>query len=186
MARGHWLLVPGSWFLASMTKANLTSIEVIGHFKAALVEFSASASDALVQLGIEARRPEAWIEDWAHHWPRQVQRASDAVSEARLALQRCELTIDGSERSCYDERKVLEKAKRRLSEAEAKVAAVRRWRVEIRKEIEAFEVQAAKLQQYLESDFSRTLAALDRIADALARYVQTGGLAIAPAAGETK
>ena len=173
--------------------ANLTSIEAIANLKAALVEFSASASDALVQLGIEARRPEAWIEqDRAHYWPRQVQRASDAVSEARLALQRCELTIDGSERSCYDERKALEKAKRRLNEAEAKVAAVRRWRVEIRKEIEAFEVQAAKLQQYLESDFSRGLAALDRMADALARYVQTGGPATGPAgttvpaAGEAK
>jgi len=166
--------------------AHLTSIEAIASLKAALVEFSASASDGLMQLMLEARRPEAWIEDQARHWPRQVQRASDAVSEARLALQRCELTIDGSERSCYDERKALEKAKRRLNEAEAKVAAVRRWRVEIRKEIEAFEVQAAKLQQYLESDFTRGLAALDRMVGALDQYVQTGGPAAGPATGEPK
>lgn len=157
--------------------ANLTSIDALTAFKAALVQFSATASDALVQLGLEARRPIEWIEhDRAQYWPRQVQRASDAVSEARLALQQCELTIDGdSGRSCYDERKVLEKAKRRLQESEDKVQAVRRWRVAIRKEIEEFEVQAARLQQYLDSDFTRSLAALDRMAAALDRYVQPGG-----------
>ena len=119
-----------------------------------------------MQLELEARRPEEWIEhDRTRYWPRQVQQASDAVSEARLALQRCELTIDGdSGRSCYDERKALEKAKRRLNQADAKVQAVRRWRLQIRKEVEAFEVQAARLQQYLESDFARALAALDRMA----------------------
>lgn len=171
-----------------MTTANLTSTDAVTALRGALVQFSATASDALVQLTLEARRPVAWIEhDRAQYWPRQVQRSSDAVSEAKLALQRCELTIDGdSGRSCYDERKALEKAKRRLQEAEDKVAAVKRWKVEIRKEIEAFEVQAAKLQQYLDSDLVRALAALDRMADALGQYVQQAGPASPPATGETK
>jgi len=160
-----------------MTTANITSLDALAALKAALVQFSATAGDALVQLTLQARRPIEWIEhDRAQYWPRQVQRASDAVSEARLALQRCELTIDGdSGRSCYDERKELEKAKRRLQLAEEKVQAVRRWRVLIRKEIEEFEVQAARLQQYLDSDFTRSLAALDRMAAALDQYVQQGG-----------
>jgi chromosome segregation ATPase len=142
-----------------------------------------------MQLTMEARRPGDWIEhDRTQYWPRQVQRASDAVTEARLILQRCELTIDGSERFCYDERTILEKAQRRLHEAEAKVAAVKRWRVEIRKEIEAFEVQAAKLQQYLESDFTRGTAALDRMTAALDQYVQQSGSAVTrgPSAGELR
>jgi hypothetical protein len=98
-----------------MTSANLTSIDAIATLRAALIEFRAGASDALVQLTLEARRAGPWIEqDRAQYWPRQVQRASDALSEARLALQRCELSIDGDDsRSCYDERKALEKAKRR-------------------------------------------------------------------------
>lgn len=165
--------------------ANLTAIDCLAAFHAALVEFSAAAGDALVQLGLEARRPVEWIEhDRSQYWPRQVQRAADDVSEARLVLERCELTIDGdSGRSCYDERKALEKAKRRLHEAEDKVQAVRRWRVVIRKEIEAFEVQAARLQQYLDSDVTQALAALNRMAAALDHYVQTSGPAGASQAG---
>ena len=164
-----------------MTSANLTSTDALAAFKAALIQFATAASDAVVQLNLQARRPIEWIDhDRAQYWPRQVQRAADAVSEARLALQRCELTIDGdSGRSCYDERKALEKAKRRLQESEEKVQAVRRWRALIRKEIEEFEVQAARLQQYLDSDFTRSLAALDRMAAALDQYVQPGG----PASG---
>jgi hypothetical protein len=160
-----------------MTTANVTSIDAIAGLRTALIEFRAGASDAVVQLMLEARRAVPWIEhDRAQYWPRQVQRATDALSEARLALQRCELTIDGDDsRSCYDERKALERANRRLHEAEAKVAAVRRWRVEIRKELEAFEVQAARVQQYLDSDFPRALAALERMAEALGQYVQTSG-----------
>jgi hypothetical protein len=160
-----------------MTSANLTSIDALAAFKAALVQFQAAASDAVIQLTLEARRPVAWIEhDRAQYWPRQVQRACDVVSEARLALQRCELTIDGeSGKSCYDERKALDKAKRRLHECEDKVQAVKRWRVAIRKEIEEFEVQAAKLQHYLESDFTRSLATLARMAQALDQYVTQGG-----------
>jgi hypothetical protein len=171
-----------------MPSANLTAIDALAALRAALVQFSAAAGDAVVQLTLEARRPVTWIEhDRGQYWPRQVQRASDAVSEARLALQQCELTIDGdSGRSCYDERKALDKAKRRLHEAEGKVVAVRRWKVEIRKEIEAFEVQAAKFQQYLESDFVRSLAALDRMSEALAQYVQQAGPAGVPAAGDAK
>ena len=170
-----------------MTTANLTSIDAITALKAALVQFSASAGDAVVQLTLEARRPVAWIEhDRTQYWPRQLQRASDTVSEARLALQRCELTIDGdSGKSCYDERKALEKAKRRLHECEDKVQAVKRWRMAIRKEIEEFEVQASKLQHYLESDFVRALAALDRMAQALDQYVAQAGPSSPPDAGGT-
>jgi hypothetical protein len=169
-----------------MPTANLTSTDALAAFKAALIQFAAAASDAVVQLKLEARRPIEWIDhDRAQYWPRQVQRAADAVSEARLALQRCELTIDGdSGRSCYDERKALEKTKRRLQIAEEKVQAVRRWKVAIRKEIEEFEVQAARLQQYLDSDFTRAWAALDRMAAALDQYVQPGGPADAPQPSE--
>ncbi|HEX5105603.1 MAG TPA: hypothetical protein VFV87_17410, partial [Pirellulaceae bacterium] len=95
------------------------------------------------------------------------------LNEARLALQRCELTIDEDHRrSCYDERKALERAKRRLHQCEDKVQAVRRWLPQIRKEVEEFEVQVARLKQFLESDFPQAAAALERMAAALDQYVQ--------------
>ena len=156
--------------------AHITSIEALRALKAALVQFDEEVHGGLVTLELEARRPREWIEhDRAQYWPREVRKASDALSEARLALQRCELTISGDDRrSCYDERKALERAKRRLHSCEEKVQAVRRWQPQIRKAIEEFEVELAKLQQYLESDFQRAAGALDRMAEALDRYVRPG------------
>lgn len=157
--------------------ANITSIEALRLLKAAVVTFEEEVQAAIVALEMEARRPVEWIEhDRKQYWPKQVRKASDEVSEARLALQRCELTISGEDnRSCYDELKALQKAKKRLEKCEEKVRAVRQWSPKIRKEVEEFEVQTAKLKQFLESDFVKAPAALGRMADALDRYVQTGG-----------
>jgi hypothetical protein len=167
--------------------ANITSIDAIRSFTAAMRAFEDGADDAAVQLGLETRRPVAWIEEMGMYWPKEVRKASDAVSEARISLEKCELTISGDERrSCSDERKALEKAKRRLHTAEEKVQAVRRWKVQIRKEVEDFEVQIAKLRQYLEGDLIRSIASLQRMTAALDEYVQktTGPDTAAPPLSE--
>ena len=165
------------------SSANVANIEAVRATRQALRQFADDVNNALVTLDLEARRPIEWIEhDRTQYWPREVRKASDWVSEARLALQRCELTIDSDHRkTCYDERKQLEKAKRRLYLSEDKVRAVKRWRLEVRKEVEEFQVQVAKLQRYLETDFERALAVLDRMAQALDRYVQVQ----APTSGES-
>lgn len=161
--------------------ANVTSIEAIRSFAAAMRAFEDGAEDAAVQLELETRRPVAWIEQLGMYWPKEVRKASDAVSEARINLEKCELTINPEDRrSCIDERKALEKAKRRLHTAEEKVQAVRRWKMQIRKEVEEFEVQIARLRQFLEGDLIRSISALQRMSEALDQYAQkTAG----PAAG---
>ena len=153
--------------------ANITSIEAIRLFATAMMAFEDGAEDATVQLELEARRPVAWIDELSAYWPKEVRKASDSLSEARISLEKCELTINAEDRrSCIDERKALEKAKRRLRLAEEKVQAVRRWKVQIRKEVEEFQVQIAKLRQFLESDLVRSITSLKRMSEALEQYVQ--------------
>jgi hypothetical protein len=157
--------------------AQITSLDALRQFRAALVQFAADVEAALVTLELEARRPVEWIEnDRSRYWPQQARKASDLVSEARLALERCEVRISGGDaRYCYDERKALEKAKRRLRLAEEKTQATRRWRIQMHKESEEFQVQIAKLKRYLESDLVRAFAALDRMSAALNRYAEQSG-----------
>jgi len=161
----------------SQSAANITSIQALERLKSALVQFGSEVNDALVALELEARRPVEWIEnDRSRYWPDQVQKASNQVSEARLALQKQELTIDGSDaRYCYAERKALDKAKRRLQLAEEKVQAVKRWELRIRKEVEEFQVQVAKLRSYVENDLVRVVATLGRMSAALDKYAQQTG-----------
>ena len=156
--------------------ANVTSVEALSSFRAALLRFAEDAEAALVALDLEGRRPVDWVEDdRTRYWPQQARRASDNVSEAKLALERCELRVSGEDtRYCYDERKALEKAKRRLLLAEAKIQAVRRWRGQMHKEFEEFQVQIARFRRYLESDLPRAVAAVERMAGSLGKYVEAG------------
>jgi hypothetical protein len=157
--------------------AKVTSLEALRNFKVALVRFAAEVESALMTLELEARRPVEWVEgDRARYWPQQIRKASDRVSEARLALDRCQVRISSEdEKSCYDERKALEKAKHRLQLAEEKTQAVRQWRYEMHKAAEDFHVQIAKMKHYLESDLLKGVAMLERMATALDRYAEQGG-----------
>ena len=154
--------------------AQITSIDTLAELKAALVQFDERVADAIVQLNLAARRPLEWLDhDRSQYWPRAARQAADGVSEAKLALARAQTTIDVDDhRACYEERKLLEKAERRLETAERKLVAVRRWKVDLRKEVEEFEVQSAKLQHFLEGELPRALAELDRMAGALEKYVR--------------
>ena len=155
--------------------ANLTDVDAVRMLREALAAFRHAVGDALVALELEGRRPIEWIDsDRPRYWPAQVQKASNDLAEARLALQQCELTIDGEEtRYCYDERTAFEKAKRRMELCEEKVRAVKRWRVRVHKEVEEFQVQLAKMQSYLDHDLENALSALVRMAAALEKYVHT-------------
>jgi hypothetical protein len=163
--------------------ANITSLAALASLKAALVQFEEDARNALVWLELESRRPIEWIEhDRTRYWPAQVRKASDALSEARLALERCESSGSSDfRRDCYDERKALERAKRRLNLAEEKIEAVRRWRHALKKEVEAFGTELARLRGHLDADFLQAVAGVERMLEALDRYVAAGA---APAATE--
>src|SRR5438094_2329401 len=137
--------------------ANVTSIDAPRQFRAALVRFVADVEAALVTLDLEAHRPIEWIEvDRPRYWRQEFRRASEAVAEARVALERCQVRISNEDtKYCYDERKALEKAKRRLETAEEKMQAVRRWRVELHKVVQDLQVQLARAKHYLESDMAK-------------------------------
>jgi len=161
------------------SSANVTSVEAIAIFRAALVRFTESAEAALVALQLEARRELEWIEDdRVRYWPQQARRAADAVNEARIALERREARISGDDpRYCYDERKALEQAKRRLHLCEEKIAATRRWRMQMQKEVEELQVHIAKLRHYLETDLVKAMTTLEQMSSALEKYVAGRGAA---------
>jgi hypothetical protein len=147
--------------------ANITSLDSIPALAAALRQFEADGLAAVTALELECRRPA----DWIGYWPREAQQAADAVLEARRELERCELSLGGEEgRYCFDERKALERAQRRLRTAEEKVRELRRWRIAVRKEVEEFQVQLSRLRLYLESELPRSIAALGRMGTALEQY----------------
>jgi hypothetical protein len=154
--------------------ANVTSIEAIRRFKSALQEFEADVRDAVTQLLLEVRRELDWVEvDRARYWPREFQRASDGVAEARHELERREMALRPEDkRSCYEAKLALDAAKRRLRLTERKLRAVRRWRVTVHRETDRFEGRLARLSDFLDTELQRAYASLDRMSTALDRYAE--------------
>ena len=157
--------------------AHVTSIDEVRFFKAALAEFEASIRDALTQLSLEIRREIDWLEhDRSKYWPREARRASDRVSEARIALERCELAIDPDDRrGCYDEKKALQKAKQRLRLCEEKIPLVHKWVLKVKHEADEFSMQTAKMTHTLDADLPKAVASLSRMAKALEKYASRSG-----------
>jgi hypothetical protein len=152
--------------------AQVTSIEAIRDFRAALLQFGGEAEDAVIMLTLEARKAIQWLQqDRSRYWPEQTRRAQEWVVQARNELDRCQLHY-GSENapSCFDQKKRLEKAKRRLRLCEEKVKAVKRWINTVRQELDDFDGELAKMNNWLETDLPRAAASLERMLRALDKY----------------
>lgn len=159
--------------------ANVTSIDAIRAFREALVKFEANARDAVTSLELEIRRAVNWIEvDRRRYWPAQVKQASEGLSQARNALERCQLKYGSEEApSCYEQKKDYERAKRRLRYCEEQVRNVKRWTQVIRHEMTQFNGQMAQMTLCVDSDLPRAIAAIANMLNALERYATTSGAA---------
>jgi len=166
--------------------AHVTSIDSVVEFRAALQRFASDVADAVTALELEARRSVDWIvHDRAKYWPAQVRRSSDLVQQARIDLERCELSIRPDDRpSCYEQKKALEIAKRRLRFCEEQVEVVRFWCRTLQHEHEEFRGQLARLNQLLEGDVANADATLQRMLQALDRYADRAAPQQCAAAGD--
>jgi hypothetical protein len=152
--------------------ANVRSIEALRDFRVALVQFNADAKDSIVMLMLESRKAIQWlVHDRARYWPDQLRKAQEKVVHARNDLERCQLRF-GSEQapSCFDQKKALDKAKRRLKVCEEKVKLVKKWTNVIRHELEEFDGEMSKMTTWLEADLPRGIALLERMVRALDKY----------------
>lgn len=154
--------------------ANVRSITSIRAFRADLVDYRDAVRQALDILTSELVRAVDYFEsDRASYWPAQVRKASDRLAEARINLERCQVTSRPEEGpSCVEEKKALQQAKSRLYNAQGKVKATRHWIQMVRKEVDDFQTRLAQLRYLLDHEIPRSVALLERLACRLDRYVE--------------
>lgn len=152
--------------------AKVTSIDAVRALRTALVKFEGDARDAVICLELEIRRAVEWIEvDRRRYWPSQVKKASEALAQARNALERCQLKYGSEEApSCYEQKKNYELAKRRLRHCEEQVRKVKQWTQVFRQEKTKFDGQMAQMQLCVDSELPRAITALTNMLGALERY----------------
>ena len=154
--------------------ARLTSIDAVQTMAAAVESFRHDAASALDDLEMEIRRALEWIlDDRREFWTHEVRRGWERLTEARVQLQQARTfrRVGDHDPSCIDEKKAVERAKRRLDIAQEKVEAVRHWAHAIERVVNEYRASRAQLIGWLDTDAPRALAALKRMAAALEAYV---------------
>ena len=149
--------------------ANIQSIETLTHIRARLCVLEDRAKPALDQVMREARRTVLWLRDSRLlHWRRQVALRTSQVADARKQLLSAQMS--GLGRSVDGERKALATAKRRLEEAEQRVAAVKRWVRQFETKAQPHVARCRRLAGILDHELPLGIAQLDRMIAALTAY----------------
>jgi hypothetical protein len=172
------------------TQAEVKSIDTLAFVKTALVAFGHETGQSLAEVEMQAQRIVDWIcLDQAAYWKTEVRKAADGVNQAIKDLQHCRTykKVGNNEPSCIEEKKALEKAKKKLARAEEKAEAVRRWTPVVRQQFQETGVRLTRFREVIDVDCPKAVARLERMLVALDHYAHssapsnTGG-----GAGDTK
>jgi hypothetical protein len=154
--------------------AHLTTIDAVDTLAAVLESFRHDSLTALDELKMELRRAGQWVhQDRRLYWDHEVRRSWEGISQARVDLQQA-MTVrrmGDHDPACVDEKKALERAKRRLAVAEQKIEAVRHWAQTIDRAMHDFEAACAQLTNLLETDVPQGLAVLRHMSQNLEAYL---------------
>jgi hypothetical protein len=154
--------------------ARLTSIDVIPLLATALQKFRYEAAGAVDDIVNEVRRALEWVHhDRKDYWAHEARRAQDALNQARIALQQAMTMRKVGDRppSCIDEKRAVEKAKRRVELTQQKMQAVRHWESTLDRASDDLRRARTQFDTFLDSDISRAIAVLNDMAESLTAYV---------------
>lgn len=154
--------------------ARVTSIDVLPLLAAALQKFRGEAANAVDDIDSEVRRSLEWIHhDRKDYWAKELRRAEEAVNQAQVQLQQAMTMrrVADHSPSCIDEKRALEKAKRRRETAQKKLAAVKHWETTLEREADDFHRSRTQFTAWLDVDVSRAAVALNQMSESLVTYI---------------
>ena len=158
------------------TQAEVNSIDTLAFVKAAMVAFGHETGQSLAEVEMQAQRIVDWIcIEQAAYWKTEVRRAADGVNQAMKDLQHCRTfkKVGNNEPSCIEEKKALEKARKKLARAEEKAEAVRRWAPVVRQQFQETGVRMTRFREVIDVDCPKAVARLERMLVSLDHYVHT-------------
>jgi hypothetical protein len=154
------------------SSARVTSIDAVRDFRAALCNFIEETGQSICNIDMEIQRFYDWLSnDQLNFWSRQVRACEEKLAEAKNAMHQRKLASFEDNPSVIQEKKDVEKCKRRLEEAEDKVKAVKRWTRVVEQEIEEYKGKREQLSSAVQGDLPRGVSMLERIVGSLDAYV---------------
>jgi hypothetical protein len=156
--------------------AKVSSIDALPRLAAALQKFRGEGVSALDDLEAELRRGLEWIHhERKDYWTRELRRAQDALNQARIQLQQAQTLRRVADRtpSCMDEKRAVERARRRVETAQRKLAAVHHWIIALDRAADDFRRSRSQFATWLDIDLAQAVAALNQMSETLVTYIST-------------
>jgi hypothetical protein len=169
------------------TNANVTSVDAIDSFRAALLVYVSKAKPVLEDACDEASRMRQWLQHSQRvHWENEVRKRTRILENAQQAL--LSANIANLREPGMAEKNAVTKAKRALTEAEDKLLAVKRWNRDFDQLAGPLVKQLETLRTTLVNDLPKAAAHLSQVVKTLEAYanVAPGGVVSATPVAEAK
>lgn len=158
-------------------QAKVADVETIERFRAALLVAAEAFGLALEEAEGDVERTVLWLEgDRRDTWTKRIRRAQEDVVVAKSALfRKQEIKATPEARpSVVDEKKALDRARKRLEIAEEKLKATKRWTTELPRQAIVFKGALSPMHTLLDRDVPRANAMLKRMTEHLEAYLRGG------------
>ncbi len=170
------------------SQADVKSTDTLAFVKQALIAYAHESGQALADIEIEGQRGIDWITvDRAGYWKAEIRRAAEAVNQAIKDLEHCRAykKVGDNTPSCVEEKKNLEKARKRLQHAEEKAELVRRWTPVVLQQFREACVRLVRFREVIDVDCPRAIGRLEKMITALDHYRTVSGPQPGSGAGGT-
>ena len=160
------------------TQADIKSIDTLSLVKLALISYAHASSQALADIEIEGQRGIDWITvDRAAYWKAEMRRAADGVNQAIKDLEHCRAykKVGDNAPSWAEEKKNLEKARKRLQKTEEKLELVKRWTPVVLQQYRETCVRLVRFREVIDVDCPRAIARIEQMLTALENYQTVAG-----------
>ena len=152
-------------------QAQVTDLDALESFRSHLIVYISQARPALEEVTADVLRTRIWIEsEQRTHWENELRKRKKALEQAQQALFSARLGNLRNETAA--ELMAVQRAKRAVDEADAKLHVVKRWAREFEARVQPLVKQMEKLHTLLSNDLVKGAAYLAEAINTLAAYAE--------------
>lgn len=150
-------------------KAQVTSIEAIELFRAALILYTSRARPVLEESSGEIVRTHLWLQnEQRYFWQEQLRTRNKALEQAKQELFAARMSEFQETTSLLQ--MAVRRSQNRVQEAEEKLKLLKRWDRELDNRASPLLKEVEQLHGFLTADIPRAVASLAQIIKALEAY----------------
>jgi len=154
--------------------ADVRSIDAIDRFRVSVVEFIDAGRVSISEADSDLDRNIIWLErEQAPHWIRQIRKRQELVTRAKSDLYRkqTQSSANDGRASVVDEKVALQRALRRLEEAQSKLKATRKWMRRLDQQRITFKAAMSGFSVAVDHDLPHAVGLLKKITENLESYL---------------